>query len=118
MGFHCGNTPSNKLAFCEMKYQLIMARSLAAGSQHKGTLEGDIAPGDITFYRLQSTSDSKAPRIRRSRVRYFRLRHVPSEVSVFSQFRKWERFYRHVLIEKNYPASRSSSVRSFWKDTL
>ena len=28
MGFHCGNTASSKLAFCEMKYQMIMARSL------------------------------------------------------------------------------------------
>ena len=28
MGFHCGNTASKKLSFCEMKYQLIMARSL------------------------------------------------------------------------------------------
>ena len=28
MGFHCGNTTSKKLSFCEMKYQLIMARSL------------------------------------------------------------------------------------------
>ena len=28
MGFHCGNTCSSKLSFCEMKYQKIMARSL------------------------------------------------------------------------------------------
>ena len=28
MGFHCGNTASSKLSFCEMKYQKIMARSL------------------------------------------------------------------------------------------
>ena len=28
MGFHCGNTASEKLSFCEMKYQKIMARSL------------------------------------------------------------------------------------------
>ena len=28
MGFHCGNTASEKLSFCEMKYQMIMARSL------------------------------------------------------------------------------------------
>ena len=27
MGFHCGNTASSKLSFCEMKYQMIMARS-------------------------------------------------------------------------------------------
>ena len=25
----------------------------------QGTLEGDIIPGDITFYRLQSTADCK-----------------------------------------------------------
>ena len=38
MGFHCGNTCSRKLAFCEMKYQKIMARSLPIevtnGTQH------------------------------------------------------------------------------------
>lgn len=28
MGFHCGNTASSKLAFCEMKYQKIMPRAL------------------------------------------------------------------------------------------
>ena len=28
LGFHCGNTASQKLSFCEMRYQLIMARSL------------------------------------------------------------------------------------------
>ena len=27
MGFHCGNTASGKLSFCEMKYQMIMARA-------------------------------------------------------------------------------------------
>ena len=58
MGFHCGNTCSRKLAFCSMKYQFIMARSLPE-EVTQGTLEGDIAPGDITFYRLQSTADCK-----------------------------------------------------------
>ena len=56
MGFHCGNTCSSKLAFCEMKYQKIMARNLPIEVTN-GTLEGDIAPGDITFYRLQYTAD-------------------------------------------------------------
>ena len=41
-----------------MKYQMIMARSLPIEVTN-GTLEGDIAPGDITFFRLQSTSDNK-----------------------------------------------------------
>ena len=49
MGFHCGNTASTKLSFCEMKYQLIMARALPIEVTN-GTLEGDIVPGPITFY--------------------------------------------------------------------
>ena len=57
MGFHCGNTCSAKLAFCEMRNQKIMARSLPVEVTN-GTLEGDIAAGDITFFRLQSTSDN------------------------------------------------------------
>ena len=58
MGFHCGNTASSKLSFCEMKYQMIMARALPE-EVTQGTLEGDIIPGDITFFRLQSTADCK-----------------------------------------------------------
>ena len=48
------DTASDKLSFCEMKYQKIMARSLPIEVTN-GTLEGDIVPGDITFFRLQST---------------------------------------------------------------
>ncbi len=58
MGFHCGNTASCKLTAHEMKYQKIMARSLPIEVTN-GTLEGDIVPGDITFFRLQSTADAK-----------------------------------------------------------
>ena len=57
MGFHCGNTCSSKLSSFSMKYQKIMARSLPVEVTN-GTLEGDIVPGDITFYRLQSTADN------------------------------------------------------------
>ena len=57
MGFHCGNTAAGKLSFCEMKYQMIMARALPV-EVTQGTLEGDILPGDITFFRLQSTADN------------------------------------------------------------
>ena len=41
-----------------MKYQMIMARALPREVTN-GTLEGDIKPGDITFFRLQSTADTK-----------------------------------------------------------
>ena len=52
------NTAACKLSFCEMRNQMIMARSLPEEVTN-GTLEGDIIPGDITFFRLQSTSDAK-----------------------------------------------------------
>lgn len=42
----------------EMKNQMIMARSLPEEVTN-GTLEGDLVPGDITFFRLQSTADAK-----------------------------------------------------------
>ena len=60
MGFHCGNTPACHLVKPEMKYQLIMKRSLEPDSEPditRGTLEGDIRPGDITFFRLQGAAD-------------------------------------------------------------
>lgn len=101
MGFHCGNTCSRKLAFCEMKNQLIMARSLP---EHvtQGTLEGDIVPGDITFYRLQSTADNKL----RAYIAQGEVLPVASKsfgsIGVFA-IPEMGRFYRHVLIEKNFP---------------
>ncbi len=101
MGFHCGNTPSNKLAFCEMKYQLIMARNLPQEVTN-GTLEGDIAPGEITFYRLQSTSDAKIRAyIAQGEVLPVATRSFGS-IGIFA-IPEMGRFYRHVLIEKNYP---------------
>ncbi len=101
MGFHCGNTASSKLSFCEMKYQLIMARTLPQ-EVTQGTLEGDIAPGDITFYRLQSTADAKIRAyIAQGEVLPVATRSFGA-IGVFA-IPEMGRFYRHVLIEKNYP---------------
>ncbi len=101
MGFHCGNTPSSKLAFCEMKFQRIMARTLPE-EVTQGTLEGDIAAGDITFYRLQSTSDAKLRAyIAQGEVLPVATRSFGA-IGVFA-IPEMGRFYRHVLIEKNYP---------------
>ena len=101
MGFHCGNTCSRKLASCSMKYQKIMARSLPVEVTN-GTLEGDIAPGDITFFRLQSTADCKL----RAYIAQGEVLPVASKsfggIGVFA-IPEMGRFYRHVLIEKNYP---------------
>ena len=101
MGFHCGNTASGKLAFCEMKYQMIMARALPI-EVTQGTLEGDIKPGSITFYRLQSTADNKLRAyIAQGEVLPVATRSFGA-IGVFA-IPEMGRFYRHVLIEKNYP---------------
>ena len=101
MGFHCGNTASSKLSFCEMKYQMIMARSLPV-EVTQGTLEGDIKPGDITFFRLQSTSDN----ILRAYIAHGEVLPVATRsfgaIGIFA-IPEMGRFYRHVLIEKNFP---------------
>lgn len=101
MGFHCGNTAKSKLSFCEMKYQKIMARTLPE-EVTQGTLEGDIAPGDITFFRLQSTADTKL----RAYVAQGEILPVATRsfgsIGVFAIL-EMGRFYRHVLIEKNFP---------------
>lgn len=101
MGFHCGNTNSGKLSFCEMKYQLIMARALPE-EVTQGTLEGDITPGDITFYRLQSTADNKLRAyIAQGEVLPVATRSFGA-IGIFA-IPQMGRFYRHVLIEKNFP---------------
>ena len=101
MGFHCGNTPACKLSFCEMKYQKIMARTLPV-EYTNGTLEGDIAPGDITFFRLQSTAGSQL----RAYVAEGEVLPVATRsfggIGVFA-IPEMGRFYRHVLVEGNFP---------------
>ena len=101
MGFHCGNTCTSKLKFHEMKYQKIMARSLPIEVTN-GTLEGDIVPGDVTFYRLQSTADGKIRAyIAEGEVLPVATRSFGS-IGIFA-IPEMGRFYRHVLIEKGFP---------------
>ena len=101
MGFHCGNTASSKLSFCEMRNQMIMARSLPEEVTN-GTLEGDIVPGDITFFRLQNSSDNKlSAYIAQGEVLPVRTRSFGA-IGIFA-IPEMGRFYRYVLIEGNFP---------------
>ena len=107
MGFHCGNTPVCKL--CDdraVKYQLIQHRLLEPeGSEPdftRGTLEADIAPGEITFFRLQCDSEG----VLRSYIAQGEV--LPVATGSFGgrgvfAIKEMGRFYRHVLIEKHYP---------------
>ena len=101
MGFHCGNTAACKLSFCEMRNQMIMARSLPEEVTN-GTLEGDIIPGDITFFRLQSTSDAKLTAyVAQGEVLPVATRSFGA-IGIIA-IPQMGRFYRHWLIEKNFP---------------
>ena len=107
MGFHCGNTPSCKMcADRAVKYQLIQHRLLEPeGSEPdftRGTLEGDIAPGEITFFRLQCDSEGKL----HSYIAEGEVLPVATTsfggIGVFA-IHEMGRFYRHVLIQKRFP---------------
>ncbi len=107
MGFHCGNTPACKLcADRAVKYQLIQHRLLEPKDSEpdftRGTLEGDIAPSDITFYRLQCDSEGNL----RSYIAQGEVLPVATQsfggIGVFA-IPEMGRFYRHVLIQKRYP---------------
>ncbi len=107
MGFHCGNTPECKM--CDdraVKYQLIQHRLLEPVDSEpdftRGTLEGDIAAGDITFYRLQCDSEGNL----RAYIAEGEVLDVPTRsfggIGIFA-INEMGRFYRHVLVQKRYP---------------
>ena len=109
MGFHCGNTP-----FCHLakeskpavKYQLIQHRLLEPkGSEPdftRGTLEGDLAAGKITFFRLQTGADTKLKAyIAQGEVLPVATRSFGG-IGIFA-IPEMGRFYRHVLVQKQYP---------------
>lgn len=107
MGFHCGNTPSCKMCDgCGVRYQLIQHRLLEPKDSEpdftRGTLEGDIAPSDITFYRLQCDSDGNL----RSYIAHGEVLPVATRsfggIGIFA-INEMGRFYRHVLIQNRYP---------------
>lgn len=107
MGFHCGNTPSCKMCDgCGVKYQLIQHRLLEPADSEpdftRGTLEGDIAASDITFYRLQCDSEGNL----RSYIAEGEVLPVATRsfggIGIFA-IEEMGRFYRHVLIQKRYP---------------
>jgi len=108
MGFHCGNTPSCKLRKEKntgLKYQLIMNRGLEGGKKPdvtRGTMEGNIVSGDITFFRLHAAPDGKLQAyIAQGEVLPLATGSFGG-IGVFA-IPEMGRFYRHVLIAKRFP---------------
>jgi L-fucose isomerase-like protein len=106
MGFHCGNTCSALLKNPHMGYQLIMKRDLEPDLKEpditRGTIEGNIKPSEITFFRLQSGADTKL----RAYAAEGQIMDVDcasfGSIGAFA-IPEMRRFYRHVLIAKRFP---------------
>ena len=68
----------------------------------RGTIEGQIRPGEITLFRLQSTADTNLKSyIAQGEVLDIDPRSFGG-IGVFA-IKNMGRFYRHVLIEKRFP---------------
>ncbi len=106
MGFHCGNTCSALLKNPHMGYQLIMKRDLEPDLPEpditRGTIEGNIKPGKVSVYRLQSTADAQL----KAYVAEGEVIDMDCEsfggIGAFG-IPEMDRFYRHVLIAKRFP---------------
>ena len=105
MGFHCGNTPACKLSKGQLKYQLIMNRGIEKGATPdvtRGTLEGDMIPGEVTFFRLHGNADGALQAyIAQGEVLPVASRSFGG-IGVIA-IPEMDRFYRHVLVAKRYP---------------
>ena len=105
MGFHCGNTAACLMDKPKIKYQKIMHSLMETGKEPnitRGTLEGKIKTGEITLFRLQSTADT----ILKSYVAEGEVLNIDPQsfgsIAVFG-VKEMGRFYRHILIGKQYP---------------
>ncbi|MCD8048820.1 MAG: fucose isomerase [Clostridia bacterium] len=105
MGFHCGNTPICCLKSGKMGFQRIMKRTLEPDKEPditRGTIEGNLIAGDCTIFRLQSTKDCEL----RSYIAQGEIADVDCQsfggIGTF-MIHEMGRFYRHVLVAKNYP---------------
>ena len=105
MGFHCGNTPSSCMIRPSLRYQLIMKRLLEGEREPditRGTLEGRIKPGELTILRLQSTADVQL----KAYVAEGEILDIDPKsfggIGVFA-IPEMGRFYRRVLLEKQFP---------------
>ena len=103
--------PMCKLNSGALKYQLIQNRNLEKGGEPdftRGTLEGDIAPGKITFYRLQSTADTKLTSyIAQGEILTVATRSFGG-IGIFA-ISEMDRFYRHVPVSYTHLMRRMSS---------
>ncbi|MGI6561494.1 MAG: L-fucose/L-arabinose isomerase family protein [Clostridia bacterium] len=105
MGFHCGNTSACFVNKPVMSYQLIMHRLLEGDKEpymSRGCLDGSLKAGPVTLFRLQSSSDCKL----KSYMAHGEILDVDpcsfGGIGIIG-VKEMPRFYRHVLLEKQFP---------------
>ena len=105
MGFHCGNTATCNLKAYDLKYQLIMKRSLEPDGEPditRGTLEGQIKASPITIFRLHSSADCKLSAYMAQGEVLDKDPKTFGGVGIFA-IPGMMRFYRYVLLAHQYP---------------
>jgi L-fucose isomerase-like protein len=80
----------------------------------RGTLEGDIAAGDITFYRLHGNPDGSLQAYIAQGEILPPATHSFGGIGIFA-IPEMGRFYRHVLIAKHYPHHGAVAFGKFGK---
>ena len=101
LGYHCGMTPACRLTSAKLDYHFVN-RQLIGEEQSQGTVQGRIAAGPVTLFRLQGTRDGKL----RAYVAQGQV--LPAEMDTYGgqgiiAVPQMERFIRNVVIEKQYP---------------
>ena len=105
MGFHCGNTSMCLLQDGQLSYQRIMKNGVEPDGPPdvtRGTIVGDIKPGEVTFFRVQGPARGGL----RSYIAQGEVLPVPTRsfgsIGIVG-IKEMDRFYRHVLLQDAYP---------------
>lgn len=101
MGYHCGVTSSEKLRSCRMECHFVN-NQLIGEERSKGTIQGQIIPGEITIFRLQGARDGDL----RAYVAQGQV--LPVSVDTYGGYgviavSEMKRFLRYVVLEKQFP---------------
>ncbi len=105
MGFHCGNTSMCLLQDGQLSYQRIMKNGVEPDGPPdvtRGTIVGDIKPGEVTFFRVQGPARGGL----RSYIAQGEVLPVPTRsfgsIGIVG-IKEMDRFYQHVLLQDAYP---------------
>ena len=101
LAYHCGVANSKKLGSSKMAVHFVNAQ-LNGEEQSQGTIQGNLKPGPITIFRIQSSRNGKLKAyIAQGQI-------LPVEMETYGgkgiiAIPEFARFLRHVVIEEHFP---------------